>query len=267
MITDFSYGGERLSEHGLIIASVDGSPGSDTLEWASQLEFNTIQNKNSGINYTTSAGYSEVYAPTFQVIKYSCLSGEPTYISDTEYRYLSKWLNRKDNLDFSPISDNEEFNGYHFFGSFNVKPIVICADIVGLELTFQSNAPYGFGDVIKIEKTGTKFDIACISDELGYQPIKTTVKLLDDGDLSITNTFTGEITMVKNCVKGEKIVFDSENLIITSNVEHERLYNDFNYIYPRLFTDYRNSTNTIETSISCAILVEYRPIRKVGVVT
>lgn len=170
-------------------------------------------------------------------------------------------------MDFSPISDNEEFNGYHFFGSFNVKPIVICADIVGLELTFQSNAPYGFGDVIKIEKTGTKFDIACISDELGYQPIKTTVKLLDGGDLSITNTFTGEITMVKNCVKGEKIVFDSENLIITSNVEHERLYNDFNYVYPRLFTDYRNSTNTIETSISCAILVEYRPIRKVGVVT
>lgn len=85
--------------------------------------------------------------------------------------------------------------------------------------------------------------------------------------MSITNTFTGEITMVKNCVKGEKIVFDSENLIITSNVEHERLYNDFNYVYPRLFTDYRNSTNTIETSISCAILVEYRPIRKVGVVT
>ena len=105
-----------------------------------------------------------------------------------------------------------------------------------------------------------------ISDELGYQPIKTTIKLTDGGDLSITNTFTGEITMVKNCVKGEKIVFDSENLIITSNVEHKRLYNDFNYIYPRLFTDYRNSTNTIETSISCAILVEYRPIRKVGVV-
>lgn len=105
-----------------------------------------------------------------------------------------------------------------------------------------------------------------ISDELGYQPIKTTIKLSDGGDLSITNTFTGEITMVKNCVKGEKIVFDSENLIITSNVEHKRLYNDFNYIYPRLFTDYRNSTNTIETSISCAILVEYRPIRKVGVV-
>ena len=69
MITDFSYDGERLSEHGLIIASVDGSSGSDTLEWASQLEFNTIQNKNSGIHYTTSAGYSEVYAPTFESLR------------------------------------------------------------------------------------------------------------------------------------------------------------------------------------------------------
>lgn len=51
-------------------------------------------------------------------------------IGNTEYRYLSKWLNRKDNLDFSPISDNEEFNGYHFFGSFNVRddyvPTIFC---------------------------------------------------------------------------------------------------------------------------------------------
>lgn len=266
MIKDFSYDGERLSEYGLIIASIDNSSASDVLEWGSQLDFNTVQNKNNGRNYITSSTYSEVYSVTFQVIKFSCDSDCSEHISDTEYRQLVKWLNQKAYKDFSPISDNEEFSGYHFWGSFNVKPIIVNADIIGLELTFTTDTPYAFGDIVRIEKETTEFDVYCISDELEYQPMKTTITLLQDGNLNITNKTLGETTSIKNCKKNEIITIDSENLIITTSADHTYLYNDFNYVYPKLLNEYRNNKNTFTVSLPCKIIFEYRPARKIGVI-
>ena len=267
MIVDFEYAGERLSEHGLIIASVDGSSGSDILEWGSQLEFQTIQNKNTGINYATSVSYSDVYSTTFQVIKYSCTTGNMEPMSDIEFRYLVKWLNRKTYQNFYPISNNGEFCGYHFYGSFNVKPIVIGANIIGLELTFTSNAPYAFGDMIEMDIIGNSFDVYCISDDIGTQSVKMALSTLEAGQLTISNSAFDKATVVKNCEKNETITIDSENLIITSsNSEHKKLYNDFNYVYPKLINDYDNSTNTFTLSIPCEVHLEYRPVRKVGVI-
>lgn len=267
MIKDFSYDGERLSEYGLVIASIDGSSGFNTLEWGSQLDFNTIQNKNNGRNYATSTTYSDVYTVTFQVVKYSCDSGVTEHISDTEYRQLVKWLNKKTYKDFSPISDNEEFSGYHFWGSFNVKPIVINAEIFGLELIFTTDTPYAFGDIVRIEKNSTTFDIYCISDELEFQPMKTTIQLLQDGDLEITNKTINESTIIKNCKQNEVITIDSENLIITTtSANHKFLYNDFNYTYPKLHNDYRDNKNSFVVSVPCKITFEYRPVRKIGVI-
>ena len=267
MIVDFEYAGERLSDYGLIIASVDGSSGANVLEWGSQIEFQTIQNKITGINYVTNTGYSDVYSTTFQVIKYSCRTGNMEYLTDTEFRYLVKWLNRKRYQNFSPISNNEEFCGYHFYGSFNVKPIVIGGNIIGAELTFTSNAPYAFGDTVNIDITTDSFDVYCISDEIGQQPIKMTVKTSKAGQLTISNSAYDQATVIKNCAKDETITIDSENLIITSNNStHKKLYNDFNYTYPKLINDYDNSINTFTLSMPCEVHLEYRPIRKVGVV-
>lgn len=266
MIIDFEYAGERLSEHGLIIASIDVTSGANTLEWGSQLEFNTVQNKNSGISYSTSTNYTDVYTTTFQTIKYSCKSGSMTAISDTEFRYLTKWLNRKEYLRFSPISDNANFVGYYFYGSFNIKPIVACGEIIGVELTFTANTPFGFGDVIKIDENGTTFEVYTTSDELGKLPAKTTLKTSKSGNLTITNSFTGESTVVKNCKANETLYFDSEHLIITSDSNHTKLFNDFNYTYPTLYTDYTDTVNKFTLSMPCEIHMEFTPVRKVGVI-
>ena len=272
MIVDFEYAGERLSEHGLIIASVDGSSGSDTLEWANQLESQTIRNRNSGKSYTTSTSYSDDYTLTFQAVKYSCKTGNIGYISDTEWRYLERWLNRKDNLRLTPISDNEEFCGYHFYGNFNISPIKIGADIIGTEITFNSNAPYGFGDTVSIDATSTSLEVYSTSDELGVLPVKMTIKPSKNGNLTITNSLMNEYepqkatTIIKNCIANETISLDSEHLIISSsNSSHSRLYNDFNYVYPQLYTDYADQVNKFTFSMQCEVHMEFKPIRKVGV--
>lgn len=272
MIVDFEYAGERLSDFGLIIASVDGSSGSDVLEWANQLESQTIRNKISGKSYSTSASYSDDYTVTFQIIKYSCNSGNIQYISDTEWRYLERWLNRKGNLRFTPISDNTEFCGYHFYGSFNISPIKIDGDIIGAELTFNSNAPYGFGDTVSIDVNSTSMEVYSNSDELGLLPIKMTIKPSKAGNLTITNSLMNEYepqkasTIIKNCIANEIISLDSEHLIITSsNASHSKLYNDFNYVYPQLYTDYTDQVNKFTFSIQCEVHMEFEPVRKVGV--
>lgn len=273
MIVDFEYAGERLSEHGLIIASLDGSTKSDALEWGSQLEFNTIQNKISGISYATSSGYSDVYTVTFQVMKYSCRSGQVESISDAECRYLTKWLNRKTYQRFSPISDNHEFCGYHFYGSFNVNPVVIADSIVGLELTFTSNAPYGFGDTVSLDINSDSsgiisngFYVYCMSDEEGFCPMKISIKTSSAGTISFRNELTLETTIIKNCKKDETITIDSEHLIITSDQTHPTLYNDFNYVYPRLLNKYNDSKNHFTMGSTYKVHIEYTPIRKIGAV-
>lgn len=272
MIVDFEYAGERLSDFGLIIASVDGSSGSDTLEWANQLEFETVRNRNSGKSYTTSTSYSDDYALTLQVIKYSCKSGNIQYISDTEWRYLERWLNRKDNLRFTPISTNEEFSSYHYYGSFNISPIKIGGELIGAELTFNSNAPYGFADTVSIDANTTSLEVYSTSDELGILPVKMTVKPSKSGTLTIVNSLMKTYepkratTIIKNCIANETISLDSEHLIISSSSSsHSKLYNDFNYVYPQLYTDYVDQVNNFTFSIQCTIHMEFEPIRKVGV--
>lgn len=265
MIVDFEYDGERLSEYGLIIASVDGSSSANTLEWGNQLEFNTIKNKMSGVNYATSVGYSDVYSVTFQVIKHSCNSSDADHISDTEIRQIEKWLNRKLYKRFSPISDNGEFSGYHFYGSFNINPIVIASDIIGLELTFTSNAPYAFGDTVTYSVNASSFELYCLSDEIGECQIKMIITTSQAGDLTINNNLIGN-TVIKNCVANEQITIDSENLVITSNQAHPRLYNDFNYKYPRLLNGYPSQINKFTLSMQCKVYIEYKPIRKIGAV-
>lgn len=272
MIVDFEYAGERLSDFELIIASVDGSSGSDTLEWANQLGSETIRNKNSGKSYITSISYSDNYTVTFQVIKYSCKSGNIQHISDTEWRYIERWLNRKDNLRFTPISNNEEFSGYHFYGNFNISPIKMGGEIIGAELTFTSNAPYGFGDTVSIDVNSTSLEVYSTSDELGILPVKMTVKPSKAGNLTIENSLMKTYnpkkatTIIKNCLANETISLNSEHLIISSsNSNHSKLYNDFNYVYPQLYTDYDDQVNKFTFSIQCEIHMEFEPIRKVGV--
>lgn len=272
MIVDFEYAGERLSDFGLIIASVDGSSGSDVLEWANQLESQTIRNKISGKSYSTSTSYSDDYTVTYQIIKYSCNSGNIQYISDTEWRYLERWLNRKDNLRFTPISDNTEFCGYHFYGSFNISPIKSNGEIIGAELVFTSNAPYGFGDTVSIDVNSTSMEVYSNSDELGLLPIKMTIKPSKAGNLTIVNSLMNEYepqkasTIIKNCIANEIISLDSEHLIISSsNASHSKLYNDFNYVYPQLYTNYVNQVNKFTFSIQCEVHMEFEPVRKVGV--
>lgn len=272
MITDFEYAGERLSDYGCIIGFVDGSS-SNTLDWANNLQFNTITRHSSGVNRYASTSYDDVYSTTFQVVKYDCDSRQFFDISDAEYRQIVKWLNRKSYEKFVPITDDDQYADCYFKGSFNVDPIIIGGKIAGLELTFTSNAPYGYGDLVEIEAsndsntaTGT-FVAYSTSDETGISLAYMEITVKIKGTIGIINCADGSKIEIKNCVAGEVITLDGVNRIITSSkTSHSKLYNDFNYVYPHLVTDYNNKENIFIIYGACDIYMSYTPIRKIGVI-
>ena len=101
-----------------------------------------------------------------------------------------------------------------------------------------------------------------------YPNISITCKR--DGDLRITNTSTGEIFEVLNCSANETIYVNGEHKFIDSDNQNHKdttLFNDFNYNYLNIDISSEDdfNENIYETSIPCKIVIDYSPIRKVGV--
>lgn len=99
-----------------------------------------------------------------------------------------------------------------------------------------------------------------------YPNISITCK--KDGDLQIKNKFTGNIFEVLNCSEGETIYVNGEHKFIDSDNENHKsttLFNDFNYNYLDINVSEDDfGENIYNTSIPCKIVIDYSPIRKVG---
>lgn len=111
------------------------------------------------------------------------------------------------------------------------------------------------------------FNIYNNSQELGYiYPNIIKLKCSKDGDVSIINSLEpSRITVISNCKKGEIITINCKNKMIESSLFHNNLYNCFNYIYPRLVTDYTEELNTFEVTNAKILEFNYSAVRKVGV--
>ena len=85
----------------------------------------------------------------------------------------------------------------------------------------------------------------------------------------LANSVTGNVFEVLNCSEGETIYVNGEHKFIDSDNEMHKsttLYNDFNYNYLDInISENDFSENIYETSMPCKIVIDYSPIRKVGV--
>ena len=117
--------------------------------------------------------------------------------------------------------------------------------------------------------TGGAFSLYDESEELGaVYPKSFTVKVLTAGDLIIKNDMDdlSRYTEIKNCVANETLTFDCIHKVITSDKEHTKLYNDFNYVFPRLINEFSECMNQFYLTLNSTVVVDYNPIRKVGVI-
>ena len=280
LMTDFEFNGELLSDHNMIIGSLSTSD--DPTPLGSVMTMNTQNVRN--IQRVTSTTYQDVITKSFGIVRNTCYRDTDNFFTDEEIYEISTWLQPNDYQRFKPIYDDSSFADIYFMGRFNVEAVRIGAGIVGFNLTFTANAPYGFGEeqnntyTITNSEDGNIFRVFNDSQEYGYLYFnKFEITCGSDGDFRMVNnndisTETGQAytTVIENCIQGEVITIDCENKIIQSSEEHDRLYNDFDYNFPRLVCDYNAPLNVFEVDTddmsSATISVAFSPIRKVGVI-
>ena len=274
MYVDFEYANRRLSDFNCIMCSINTDTGIREVDIGCDITFNTVKNNQSSLHRVTSSTYENVYTATFEIIKNTCKTyQEDMYMTSDEVRQLTKWLNRREHHKFKMYNDDPSVMSLVYFGSFNVKQIMMGEKIIGLSLTFTSNSPYALADKktvsFDISEKNETFYLYGDSDEYGniYPVVKISFKE-SCGEFTIKNNTTSTKVYLKNCKKDEIITIDGENkIIVTNNATHNTtLYNDFNYEYLNIFIDENDyNENEYEVSNPCLITIEYYPVRKVGV--
>ena len=266
--TDFSYDGLWLSDLGFMICTFD-SGGVENATAGSYITFNSVKQHNGKRFALMSSEYEEAFTATFDICKMNN-SGAGEDITIDEFRFIMRWLNRREYHTFSLVDNHEEeWNEVFFEGSFNVERINYSGRLVGLSLTFTANRPFGLGKELVENldlwhdnvREGTIFNR---SDEIGITyPEQVIITCHADGDLSITNSFDNSTVSIKNCSSGEVLTMDCVNQIITTSDNTHLLYNDFNYTFFRICSDYMHIENVYAVNQPCEITVRYRPVRKV----
>ena len=273
---DFEYDGKRLSDYGCIVCHISSKSDLNTVNIGSQITFNTINRVQQNKFKIMSTQYDEAYTATFEIGKFNCNNRDDYTFSPKEVSALMKWLNKKKYCKFKMIYQDGEFSNIYYMGSFNVQMVTYGGDVIGLELTLQTNAPFGYYDPIDYEmrfnSVNEEIIIYDASDEIGYvYPHNVQIECLESGKLTIHNSKDGlRSVVIDNCVKGEILTLDGENKIITSSKNHTRLYNDFNYNFVKISNNSENgiddNQNIFTVSLPCIITFTYSPICKMGIV-
>lgn len=278
---DFEYDGQRLSDYECIVCRIINGGDAGAIKIGSQLTFNTMQTNNVNKFRLMSTQYDEPCAPVFEITKFNCKNPDENTFTQEEISQLKRWLNKKQFKKFKPVYEDGELAEVYYNASFNIDPIVFYSNIIGLQLTMQTDAPYAYYDEVEhvMEFTSDNLDHSYFdtSDEIGYiYPSSMIIEFLENGNFEMTNSQEPErITCIKNCIKGEVITL-VENKVISSSAIHNTLYNDFNYVFPRIcnknediygygYSD-DNMENIFTVNMPCKITFKYSPICKAGMI-
>lgn len=259
---DFEFDNRNLSDFGMIVCSF-GDKGLETISNGATITFNTVSVQNGSHNRLISTEYEDCLETTIQICKHSCAT-DVTEISSSEFRELTKWLNRKRFLKFK-ILDEDHIDLY-YEAYFNVSRIEIDGRLFGLELEVKTNRPYALKEsktiTIKNLVQNGKHSFNDTSYEEGHIYPYTEITVNENGNLNIYNAMEDRNTYIANCVAGEVITMDYP--VIQSSISSHNIQNDFNWNFFRVANTYENSRNDLTISLPCTIKVKYSPIVKVG---
>ena len=262
MITDFIYDGKALSDFGYMVLFEN----TDESIPVSEMKFSEIKGSRSDVSQQVSYSYENNYSCTFTVIKNLCNTNEKDeFLTNNDVEELTRWLARKTYKWFKFIDDDDD-DEIWYQAQFSIHKEYVGDDVFGLSLTLNTNAPFGFTREIIVNPAirNNSFSVPVYSDEEGYIYPDVVVTMADAGELVITNTAESRETTLKNCVVDEVITFYGQNInqiISTSTHDYAK---DFNYNFPRFFTEYGDNTNQFTVNLDCTIKLIYRGIRKVG---
>lgn len=260
MVQDFIFDGKALSDFGYIAVMENQE---ETMP-VSAMQFETIKSALSDISHRVAYNYESNYTSTLLIMKNPCeYYDEESNLTNDDIAELTRWLARKQYKWFRYI-DDEDNDEIWYQVQFVINKEFIGDNVVGLQLTINCNAPYGFTREYSYSTTESTLTINPDTDEEGYI-YPTMVVTCSGGTMQITNEKTGEITKIENCSANEIITISGADIqqITSSDTNHD-LSEDFNYRFPRVAIEYGNKQNDFSFEGIEDIAVSYRGIRKVG---
>ena len=263
---DFCYDGLYLSDYDFTIVNIDDSSGVETVSIGSVIKIDTITKPTQRRAYKTGYHYDSTYTCSFTIAKNPEKVGNNLEITEDEFSDLIRWLNRTEFLQMFFVYEHE--NNCYYDAIFNIEKVYIGNKLIALQLTMETNRPYGYGD--RQVKTLTFTEAEQVksfndnSNEIGsiIPDLKITIK--DDGDLYLQNLDTETSMTINNCVEDEIISINGEMLTIMSdNPNHQAtLADDFDYNFLSIGNSISNRRNRILASIPCVVEIGYIPVIK-----
>lgn len=264
---DFEFDGRKLSDFGCVLTTFSGLK-DGAVPSGADVVFSTAKASGSDFWDLYATSYDTPFTATFSVCKDPCVGNNATISSFTprEVSAIQRWLVRRNKYcKFKLLEDGYE--DVYWRGYFTSQQYMLGSSIVGFELTFTADAPYGYLEDVTLHYTpsaNTDFTIDSISDEEGYVYPDVVITLRAAGTLTLSNTRDEKIMSIKNCTSGEIITIDGSHQIITSSRAAHDLSLDFNFYFPRIFNTYEDTINIYRPSLACNIDVTYTPAIKAG---
>lgn len=260
---DFRFDGTKLSSKGYMMYA-DGV--SDEEVTVSGMMFDVIKASLSDVSHKVAHNYSENYTRTFSIMKSPCGNDQSLTLSEQDVSDMTQWLVRKQYKTFRYVDDNGTNYPTWYKVQNTVSKVVYADEVIGLTITVNANAPYGFYNEATTTWSGNSKELTVVSDEEGYIYPTMVITCNAAGNLTITNSREeNRTTTINNVTSGEIItITGGDTLQIKSSVSGHDLATDFNYVFPRLSVTYSNKVNTISTNLSSDKELSYYGIRKVG---
>ena len=264
--SDFEYDGIALSDKGLAIVSFDGAQ-DDDIETDSQRTLNSISLFGGRYQPFVTSVFEDRLEVEFSIAKNYCEDNKDNpYFSVREIEDIQYWLNRPTSHKFK-ILNEVEYADVYWEGSFNLQWIKVGEETAGFNATFISNRPYAIGEEVLCEKElggDEELILPDFSFDEGSIVPTVVIELKESGDLILTNIFNDVETKteIKGCTSGEIITFD-KLMQVSSSINSHNIYNDFNWIFPKIYNVYGNTINKYKSNLNCDCKISYNPVRKV----
>ena len=264
-VDDFIYNGISLSSLNYVIVDFNDGSSLGGISTDSQRSHEHVSMFNGKFQPFSSSTFNDVLKMEFSIMKKACPEDLGYIVTMEEIEGLKRWLN-------SPTPKKLKIVDYDFFdfywmGSFNVEEVFAGGERVGANLTFESDRPFALKEARVYEGSIADTDndsitILDTSDEPGYIYPTLQITVGEAGDLTLTNSFDGRETVIKNCEADETIMFTDTCQISTDSETHE-VSDDFNFRFLRICNTYGNIKNVITSSLPITYSISYNPIAKV----
>lgn len=265
---DILIGDFRASDYGLIVAAFSYVGDSED---EMGINISTIEEfiGHNPVPVYLGQKYTDKLKLQISLAKNPCVFHEDMYFYEKDCRSILRVLTGKKGYQWLKIMVDEPDEDLWYRAKINnVLYKRIDGHVVGIILHMECDSCFAWSKEyeVKIQANANNhfYVYNNTTDDLNnYVYPVVTIMPSSAGNISVTNiTDNNWISEISNIKQNEKIIIDSRHQIISSNLTHDLLLNDFNLGWFRLVPDKNEYVSNSNINIS----MKYRTPRKVGVV-